>query len=149
MSGGNLISVYSTIIFEQGLELDAETVRILSGGCLTWKFLSSFVSFFTIDRFGRRLALMVSSTGMACCMLGLAMATSFPKSNFPAQVISVLFVFLFNFFIPIGFLGANFLYYTELAPLRLRVAIESISTANYWLWYVSGRLFYRPLPNSL
>ncbi|RMZ89855.1 hypothetical protein DV736_g2914, partial [Chaetothyriales sp. CBS 134916] len=134
MAGGNLISVYSTIIFQQGLGLDAQTARILSGGTLTWKFLSCFVSFLTIDRFGRRPALMVSGAGMASCMLGLAVATSFPRSNFPAQVISVLFVFLFNFFIPIGFLGANFLYCTEVAPLRLRVAMSSISTANHWLW---------------
>lgn len=134
MSGGNLISVYSTVIFEQGLGLDGQLARILSGACLTWKFLSCFVSFFTIDRFGRRMALMVSGTGMASCMLGLAVATSFPKSNFAAQVISVLFVFLFNFFIPIGFLGANFLYCTEVAPLTLRVAMSSISTANHWLW---------------
>ncbi|KAI1245587.1 hypothetical protein MGN70_012477 [Eutypa lata] len=63
MSGGNLISVYSTIIFQRGLNLEAETSRILSGGTLTWKFLSCFVSFFTIDRFGRRVALMVSGTG--------------------------------------------------------------------------------------
>ncbi|CAG8038969.1 unnamed protein product [Penicillium salamii] len=114
--------------------LDAETARILSGGTLTWKFLSCFVSFFTIDRFGRRIALMVSGAGMASCMLGLAIATSFPHSNYAAQIISVLFVFLFNFFIPIGFLGANFLYCTEVAPIRLRVAMSSISTANHWLW---------------
>ncbi|KAG6368306.1 hypothetical protein INS49_002511 [Diaporthe citri] len=49
-------------------------------------------------------------------------------------VVIVLFVFLFNFFIPIGFLGANFLYCTEIAPLGLRVAMSSISTANHWLW---------------
>ncbi|KAJ5092843.1 hypothetical protein N7456_008704 [Penicillium angulare] len=134
MSGGNLISVYSTTIFESGLGLDAETARILSGGTLTWKFLSCFVSFFTIDRFGRRFALMVSGAGMAACMLGLAISTSFPHTNYPAQIISVFFVFLFNFFIPIGFLGANFLYCTEVAPIRLRVAMSSISTANHWLW---------------
>ena len=69
-------------------------------------------------------------------MMGLAIATSFPESNMAAQILSVLFVFLFNFFIPIGFLGANFLYCTEVAPLRLRVAMSSISTANHWLWYV-------------
>lgn len=134
MSGGNLISVYSTVIFEQGLGLSSQTARILSGGTLTWKFLSCFVSFFAIDRFGRRASLIVSGTGMASCMLGLAVATSFPKSVFGAQVASVLFVFLFNFFIPIGFLGANFLYCTEIAPLGLRVAMSSISTANHWLW---------------
>ena len=63
MSGGNLISVYSTIIFQRGLGLDAQTSRILSGGTLTWKFLSCFVSFFTIDHFGRRAALVASGTG--------------------------------------------------------------------------------------
>lgn len=73
---------------------------------------------------------------MAVCMMSLAIATSFPTSNLAAQIVSVLFVFLFNFFIPIGFLGANFLYCTEVAPLRLRVAMSSISTANHWLWYV-------------
>ena len=35
MSGGNLISVYSTVIFQEGLRMDSETSRILSGGTLT------------------------------------------------------------------------------------------------------------------
>lgn len=134
MTGGNLISVYSTIIFQDGFGLDSQTSRILSGGTLTWKFLSSFMAFFTIDRFGRRLVFMVSGTGMALCMMGLAIATSFPRSNESAQIASVFFVFLFNFFIPIGFLGANFLYCTEVAPTHLRVKMASISTANHWLW---------------
>ncbi|GAB1197725.1 hypothetical protein APSETT444_007028 [Aspergillus pseudonomiae] len=58
MSGGNLISVYSTVIFQEGLHMDSETSRILSGGTLTWKLLSCFVGFFAIDRFGRRFVLM-------------------------------------------------------------------------------------------
>ncbi|KAL3490718.1 general substrate transporter [Aspergillus germanicus] len=134
MAGGNLISVYSTVIFQDGLSLDAQTSRILSGGTLTWKFLAGLVSFFTIDRLGCRFSFIISGSGMAACMLGLAVATSFPHSNYAAQIISVLFIFLFNFFLPIGFLGANFLYTTEVAPARLRVAMSSISTANHWLW---------------
>jgi MFS family permease len=126
----------SQIIFQQGLGMDAETSRALSGGALTWKFLSCFVAFFTIDRYGRRKLFMFSGVGMACCMMSLAVASSFPKTNYPAQIASALFVFLFNFFIPIGFLGANFLYCTEVAPTRLRVPMAGISTANHWLWYV-------------
>ena len=114
--------------------MDGETSRILSGGALTWKFLSCFVAFFTIDRFGRRKLFMFSGAGMAACMLALAVASSFPKSNRSAQIASAFFVFLFNFFIPIGFLGANFLYCAEVAPTRLRVAMSGISTANHWLW---------------
>jgi MFS family permease len=114
--------------------MDSETSRALSGGALTWKFFSCFVAFFTIDRFGRRKLFMFSGAGMALCMLALAVASSFPKSNKAAQIVSALFVFLFNFFIPIGFLGANFLYCTEVAPTRLRVPMAGISTANHWLW---------------
>jgi hypothetical protein len=77
---------------------------------------------------------MFSGAGMACCMLALAVASSFPKTNRSAQIASALFVFLFNFFIPIGFLGANFLYCAEVAPTRLRVKMGGISTANHWLW---------------
>ncbi|KAF2844308.1 general substrate transporter [Plenodomus tracheiphilus IPT5] len=134
MCGSNLISTYSTIIFQQGLGMTSEMSRILSGGALTWKFLSCFVAFFTIDRFGRRKLFMFSGVGMASCMLALAVASSFPKENRSAQIASAFFVFLFNFFIPIGFLGANFLYCTEVAPTRLRVPMAGISTANHWLW---------------
>ncbi|KAH7359862.1 general substrate transporter [Pyrenochaeta sp. MPI-SDFR-AT-0127] len=134
MCGSNLISTYSTIIFQQGLGMNSETSRILSGGALTWKFFSCFVAFFTIDRFGRRKLFMFSGAGMASCMLALAVASSFPKDNHSAQIASALFVFLFNFFIPIGFLGANFLYCTEVAPTRLRVPMAGISTANHWAW---------------
>lgn len=129
--------------------MDAETSRALSGGALTWKFLSCFVAFFTIDRYGRRKLFMFSGVGMACCMMSLAVASSFPKTNYPAQIASALFVFLFNFFIPIGFLGANFLYCTEVAPTRLRVPMAGISTANHWLWYVLFPLRYEKHANTL
>jgi hypothetical protein len=47
---------------------------------------------------------------------------------------SVVFIWLFNLFYPIGFSGANFLYCTEVAPTQLRVAMSAASTANKWLW---------------
>ncbi|KUI55659.1 Sugar transporter STL1 [Cytospora mali] len=134
MSGTNLISVYATIIFQKNLGMSAENARALTGGALTWKFLSSFIAFFTIDRFGRRALFMVSGGGMCCCMVALAVATSFGVENTSAQIVAGVFIYLFNTFVPIGFLGANFLYCTEVAPLRLRMAMSSISTANHWLW---------------
>lgn len=133
MSGTNLVSVYSTTIYEDGLGMGAQTARILTGGMLTFKFLSCFVSFFAIDRLGRRICFIVSGTGMALCMVGLCITTSF-DNNKGASIAAAFFVYLFCFFTPIGFLGANFLYCTEVAPIRLRVAMASISTANHWLW---------------
>ncbi|KAI0015241.1 general substrate transporter [Xylariomycetidae sp. FL0641] len=134
MSGSNLISVYATIIFQENLGMSSEMSRVLSGGALTWKFLASFLAFFTIDRFGRRAVFIISGVGMASCMIALAVATSFNGEDKAAQIAAGCFIYLYNTFVPIGFLGANFLYCTEVAPLRLRMAMSSISTANHWLW---------------
>ena len=133
MSGGTLISIYIPIIFETNLGLSASISKILAACALTWKFLSSFVGFLIIDRIGRRAAFMVSGGGMGACMLALAVSNSF-SDNRSASIVSALFIFIYNFFLPIGFLGANFLYPAEVAPVRLRVAIQSISIANQWLW---------------
>jgi sugar porter (SP) family MFS transporter len=134
MSGSNLVSVYAPIIFENNLGMSSEMSKVLSGGALTWKFLSSFLAFFTIDRFGRRALFIVSGVGMSASMVALAVATSFGSDNRAAMIAAGCFVYLYNTWVPIGFLGANFLYCTEVAPLRLRMAMASISTANHWLW---------------
>ncbi|KAI8671857.1 hypothetical protein NCS57_00662100 [Fusarium keratoplasticum] len=133
-SGSNLVSVYAPILFQQNLGMSSEMSRVLSGGALTWKFLSSFVAFFTIDRFGRRAVFIISGVGMSACMAALAITTSFGKENHPAMIAAGCFLYLYNTWVPIGFLGANFLYCTEVAPIRLRMAMSSISTANHWLW---------------
>ncbi|KAG9250348.1 general substrate transporter [Emericellopsis atlantica] len=134
MSGSNLVSVYAPVIFQDNLNMSAEMSKVLTGGALTWKFLASFIAFFTIDRFGRRVVFIISGIGMSCCMIALAVATSFDKDNKPAMIAAGCFIYLYNTFVPIGFLGANFLYCTEVAPIRLRMAMSSISTGNHWLW---------------
>ncbi|KKY35577.1 putative sugar transporter stl1 [Diaporthe ampelina] len=134
LSGTNLISVYATIIFQSNLGMSSESARALTGGALTWKFLASFIAFFTIDRLGRRAVFMISGGGMCACMVALAITTSMGSENKPAQIAAGVFIYLFNTFVPIGFLGANFLYCTEVAPIRLRMAMSSISTAHHWLW---------------
>lgn len=134
MSGSNLISVYATVLFQDNLGMSSEMSRVLSGGALTWKFLSSFLAFIAIDRLGRRAVFIISGIGMSCCMVALAISTSFDTDNKAAMIAAGCFIYLYNTFVPIGFLGANFLYCTEVAPLRLRMAMSSISTANHWLW---------------
>ncbi|THZ17082.1 putative sugar transporter [Aureobasidium pullulans] len=133
MCGSNLVSVYSTIIYQENLGLSSITARTLSGGMLTFKLLSCSVAFWSIDKLGRRACFMISGAGMGSCMVTLAVATSF-KDNYGASIAAAFFLFLFCFFTPIGFLGANFLYCTEVAPLRLRSSMSSISTANHWIW---------------
>lgn len=134
MCGGTLISIYSSEIFQNNLHLGANLSSILGACAMTWKFLCCFVSFSTIDRFGRRFLFMVSGTGMAVCMASMAVAARYVEDSKAAAYAMVALMFLFNFFYPFGFIGANFLYCTEVAPVHLRVAMASVSTANHWLW---------------
>ncbi|KAJ5984962.1 hypothetical protein N7522_012158 [Penicillium canescens] len=134
MCGGNLISTYISTIFEENLHLGAELSRILGASALTWKLVCNFIPFFAIDRLGRRKVFIVSGAGMSLCMIVLAITTSFDNASKGLSIVSVAFIWLFNMFYPIGFSGANFLYCTEVAPMRLRVAMSSASTANKWLW---------------
>ncbi|KAL4913989.1 general substrate transporter [Aspergillus aurantiobrunneus] len=134
MCGGNLISVYVSTIFEENLNMSASLSKILASCALTWKFLCCFISFYAIDRLGRRICFIISGTGMASCMLALSVTNSMGEENKGASIASAVFIFLFNLFYPIGFLGGNFLYTTEVAPARLRVAMSAVSTANHWLW---------------
>lgn len=133
MCGGNLISTYVSTIFEENLHMTSYLSRILASCAMTWKFMCSFIAFFAIDRLGRRKIFMISGTGMSVCMMVLAITNSF-DNNYHASIVSAVFIFLFNSFYPVGFLGGNFLYCTEVAPMRLRVAMSAISTANHWLW---------------
>jgi hypothetical protein len=79
---------------------------------------------------GRHKLVMFSGIGMTACILALASASRFLESNCLAQIASAYFVFVFNFFIPIGFLGPNALYCEEVAPTRLRVPMAGISTSK-------------------
>lgn len=92
------------------------------------------MSFWVIDRWGRRICFIISGTGMSICMAVLAITTSFGTITYSMAVTYVAFMFIFNFFFPIGFMGGCFLYTSEVAPVHLRAAIASIATANHWLW---------------
>ena len=134
MCGGNLISTYISTIFEENLQLGSDLSRILAAAALTWKCACNFIPFFAIDRFGRRKVFITSGIGMCICMIVLAITTSMDPERQGVSITSVVFIWLFNLLYPIGFSGPNFLYCTEVAPMRLRVAMAAVSTGNKWLW---------------
>ncbi|RDW78854.1 uncharacterized protein DSM5745_05706 [Aspergillus mulundensis] len=146
MTGAQVITTYSTTIFQQNLNLSDGITRILAASALTWKFLASFVSLFTIDLFGRRKLFLICGVGITLCMTCIAITASFGSNNRGASMASTFFVFLFNSFFPVGFLGPSSLYCTEVSSSRVLVPMTSISTANHWLWYGSALVADITLP---
>lgn len=130
--GISALVFYTTTIF-LGLGYKGTHARVLACCLATFQTASSTIPLFTVDRFGRRALFMFSTAGMGVCMAIVAGAGTVSATNKSAGGVAVAFIFLYDFFFPIGCLGLTFLYATEVAPLKLRVPITAIANATQWL----------------
>lgn len=105
LSGGGLISYYSGTLFSQ-LGFGATETRILSATALTFKLLCTFIPFLLIERLGRRRLFIVSGAGMASVLVVIVI-TSALSAHPGAIYVSTACIYLFNLFLPIGFLGVK------------------------------------------
>ncbi|KAH8883793.1 sugar transporter [Thozetella sp. PMI_491] len=133
MAGPAVISYYGTTIFRDSLGLPSHQASLLNAGVLTWKIVAALIPFFTVDRVGRRPLFMISSAGMSLAMIGLAVSVAYIERR-AASVVATFLLFFYMTFFPIGFLGANFLYSSEISPQDLRVHLSAVGTATHWLF---------------
>lgn len=143
ISGINLITYYAATLFETNIGLSALVSRIVAACNGTEYFLASFIAVWTIERFGRRNLMLFGAAGMSASMAILAGTTSDAAlkpnadgeatNNAPAYVAAV-FLFVFNTFFAIGWLGMTWLYPAEITPLSIRAAANGISTASNWIF---------------
>lgn len=136
MCGISALVFYTSSIFSD-LGFSASKTRTLSCSLVTAQTACSIIPLFTVDRFGRRKLLMFSAAGLSLCMAVMAGTGGTPS----IATASVVFIFLYDFFYPIGFLGLTFLYATEIAPLRMRVPITALANATQWMCqFVVGQI---------
>ncbi|KAF4445210.1 sugar transporter [Fusarium acutatum] len=133
MSGINALAFYQAKIFEDYLGQTPRAAKIIAASVFTWQTICSPIGVLTVDRFGRRKLMMVSSLGMGICMAVVAGGSSQP-GNTASVGVAAAFIFLFSLFFPTGFLGLTFLYAAEISPLSHRVPITAMSTATAWLF---------------
>ncbi|PVH72316.1 general substrate transporter [Cadophora sp. DSE1049] len=134
INGIGVIGFYTTTIFEQFIGLSPTIARILSGSIYIWQLLCCFVTFWTVDRIGRRKLMMFGVVGMGACASIIAGAVSNAENSETCAMVAAVFVFLFAAFFGIGALGINYLYGTEVAPLAFRVPIYALSTTTLWIF---------------
>jgi sugar porter (SP) family MFS transporter len=130
MCGISALIFYTSTVFTN-LGFHGTTSRILAACLTTFQTCCSVIPIFTIDRFGRRKLFMFSAAGMSVCMAVVAGTAS--SKNSGVAGVAVAFIYLYDFFFPIGFLGQTFLYATEVAPLKLRIPITAIANATQWM----------------
>ena len=131
MCGINVITLYTTTLFETVIGLSPVQSRILSACIGLADIAGGVVAYFTIDRLGRRV-LMLASSAVLCASMAIIAGTTTDSGNTGALVAAVVFVYVFEGVFSIGFSGLPYLYAAELAPLQHRAATSAISTATVW-----------------
>lgn len=137
ISGINLITYYAATIFEKYIGLDGQTSRILAAANGTEYFLASLISIWTIERFGRRVLMLWGSVGMIGSMAILAIMNHLSENHVGGSkpgVVSAVFLFVFNSFFAIGWLGIPWLYPAEVVPLKIRAPANGLSTSANWIF---------------
>lgn len=75
-------------------------------------------------------------------VLAACQSVATPKSG----IAETVFLFLFNTFFAIGWLGMTWLYPAEIVPLKIRAPANAVSTTANWIWNFMVR---RSLPSLL
>ncbi|CZR52958.1 probable sugar transporter [Phialocephala subalpina] len=135
ISGINLITYYAATIYQQYIGLAPLTSRLLAAANGTEYFLASWFAVYTIERFGRRSLMLFGAAGMSGSMAILAGMNYMSQNHIggsPPGIVSAVFLFVFNTFFAIGWLGMTWLYPAEIVPLKIRAPANGLSTSANW-----------------
>ncbi|KAH3914033.1 hypothetical protein HBI56_054510 [Parastagonospora nodorum] len=141
ISGINLITYYATYVFENSLGFGPDMSRLLAAANGTEYFLAGLIAIPLIERAGRRNLMLFGAFGMMSSMIILAGTSSTatideqgaPVLSTLYGVIATVFLFGFNTFFAIGWLGMTWLYPAEITSLRIRIQANALSTCSNWL----------------
>ncbi|KAK3639912.1 hypothetical protein LTR56_010198 [Elasticomyces elasticus] len=133
ISGINIITYYAATIFRDSIGLSPFMSRLLAALNGTEYFVASWVAIFTIERFGRRKLMLFGAAGQALSMAVLAGTTSV-VGNTSLGIAAAVFLFVFNSFFAVGWLGMTWLYPAEITPLDIRAPANAIATTANWIF---------------
>ncbi|KAH7321405.1 sugar transporter family protein [Stachybotrys elegans] len=131
LSGINLITFYAARIYAD-MGLSPFMSRLLAALNGTEYFLASWPAVFLVERVGRRKLMLFGAVGQAVTMAILAGVNSQTGPGF--QIAAIVFLFVFNTFFAIGWLGMTWLYPAEITPLRIRAPANAFSTSSNWIF---------------
>lgn len=136
ISGINLITYYAAVIYSK-LGMSSFMARLLAALNGTEYFLASWPAVFLVERVGRRKLMLFGAAGQAATMAILAGVNSESErdsNNKAAAIAGIVFLFVFNSFFAVGWLGMTWLYPAEIVPLRIRAPANALSTSGNWIF---------------
>jgi sugar porter (SP) family MFS transporter len=137
ISGINLITYYAATIYQNEIGLTPIISRILAACNGTEYFLASWIAVYLIEKVGRRKLMLFGAAGMSASMVILAVMTK--VGGTAPGIVAATFLFIFNTFFAIGWLGMTWLYPAEIVPLRIRSSSNALSTSANWVSWTPKR----------
>ncbi|EXJ73621.1 uncharacterized protein A1O5_03383 [Cladophialophora psammophila CBS 110553] len=132
VSGINLITYYAATIYQNEIGLSPFISRILAACNGTEYFLASWIAVFIIEKVGRRKLMLFGAVGQSASMIVLAVMTKIGGQG--PGIVAAMFLFIFNTFFAVGWLGMTWLYPSEIVPLRIRAPSSATSTSANWIF---------------
>lgn len=127
-----MITYYAAEIYRQ-MGMSPMISRLLAALNGTEYFIASWPAVFLVERVGRRKLMLFGAAGQAGTMAILAGVNSVDDQR-SYQIAGIVFLFVFNTFFAIGWLGMTWLYPAEITPLRTRAPANAMSTSSNWLF---------------
>ncbi|KAA8568918.1 hypothetical protein EYC84_007895 [Monilinia fructicola] len=131
LSGINIITYYAPTLFKSSLGMSQETSLFL--GCFLQLFylIASFLTWWTIDRVGRRKLFIINAIGMCLVLIAEAICV-FPQTP-TASIIAVVLIFAFEALFTWGWMATVWVYPPEILPLKIRAKGASLAAAADFL----------------
>lgn len=131
MSGINIVTYYAPTLYTSSLGMSEEMALFL--GCFTqlWYVLASFLTWYMIDRVGRRKLFISMALGM--CGVLVAEAICVASNTTGGAIAAVVFVFLFEACFTWGWMATVWIYPAEILPLRIRAKGAALAAAADFL----------------
>ncbi|KAI9815942.1 MAG: hypothetical protein M1827_001934 [Pycnora praestabilis] len=131
MSGINIVTYYAPTLFQTSLGMTQHMALLLGALLQVWYVLASFVTWWTIDRVGRRKLFI--GNAIAMCLVLVAEAICVGVNNTKSAVGAVVFVFLFEACFTWGWMATVWVYPPEVLPLKIRAKGAALAAAADFL----------------
>lgn len=136
LGGVNGLIYYSSTLFQDSIGLGNKQSAILAGGLNMSLILGSAISFFLIDRVGRKMLLLPCIAGMSAVMAvqtGLVYKAQQPNADAVYGRAASAMLFIFDLLFSVGFQATVWLIPSEVLPLSIRTKGSALSTASNWI----------------
>lgn len=131
-TGCNFVFYFGTTFFQQLGTIDdpflTQLITTLVNVC------STPISFYTMERLGRRTLLIWGALGMVICQFIVAIIGTVAPDNETCTKVMIAFICIYIFFFATTWGPGAWVVIGEIFPLPMRAKGVALSTASNWLW---------------